>query len=441
MEQTLHLHKKVVTKLQTNAEVYPGHSILVACSGGGDSVALAHVLLELGYAVSLAHVNYHLRGQDSEEDEELVKRLAKEWGIPVHIKSAKSLGLDDESSIQMQARAIFESLMDQYGYAFCATAHHLGDQAETLLMSLLRSQESRLWHGIPFSRDRYVRPLLDTSKAELVAYLQEQQLEYREDQSNFSTKYLRNKVRWKVLPSLSSIHPQVEQHLSQRYSWYQTQHAFIQQVLRPFMPKEGHRTLIWTAFTEQWGQEYLPLLVGETLSSWGFKGIQQQEGIRLISSEPGHYLETAQGRLYRVRHGLQLLVQSSQNPEEMILEEVPTQEIIWGPWSLRFKLLTNAAWAPGQIMMDYDRIAWPIVLRSWKEGDRMQPFGMKGSKLLSDIFIDLKLSPIQKQEALVLADQKGPIWVSNYRISERMRVSSNSQRQLLLSISNPSQKD
>ncbi len=219
----LALEKKVQTWLR-DAQLWPRpQPVLVGCSGGPDSIALAQALLRIGQPVALAHVNYGLRGTDADADEALVRELGATWQVPVHVRRPQhEAGME---SVQLWARsqryAFFEELMDRHGYWGCATAHHSDDQAETLLLSLLRSQEAPLWHGIPPRRDRYLRPLLGCTKTEVLTYLAERALPFREDLSNQKPQYLRNHVRLEVLPALRAIHPSVEEQLRQRHQWYQ----------------------------------------------------------------------------------------------------------------------------------------------------------------------------------------------------------------------------
>jgi tRNA(Ile)-lysidine synthetase-like protein len=206
-----------------------GQPILVACSGGADSVALLHVLHALGHPVAAAHVNYCLRGADSEADEQLVRELAARLGVPaaVHRQSPKELAAAEGLSVQVAARRIryrfFKDELARLGWNRLATGHHRGDQAETVLLHLLRGRSVEVLRGIPVRRGPVIRPLLFAAKAQLIDYLVAEGLPWREDRSNRDPRYLRNRIRHEVLPALAAINPRIEAHLAERAEAYRQQ--------------------------------------------------------------------------------------------------------------------------------------------------------------------------------------------------------------------------
>lgn len=436
---------EVMDKVQAFLRAHTGENSsgpwLVACSGGPDSVALADALRELGHSIALAHVNYGLRGADSEADARFVASLAQRWQAPFYLKTVDFAHHETSSSTQMRAREIrydfFEDLMDTHGYPLCTTGHQADDQAETLLLSLLRSQEAALWHGIPPRRDRYLRPLIHCTRTEVMAHLQKRGLSYRVDGSNAQADYLRNQVRLHVLPALAPLHPDAGTQLRSRYEWYQQQHRFLQAMLAEYLAADT-TALDWQPFVARFGQSHLPLLVAEALARWGLSGNWQQQAIRLIDSEVGHYLDTPYGRLWRTRSGLALQSASdTPAPRTVPRAELP-QDLTWGPWRVQL----GCPWTEppvfgreNEFYLDADRVEWPLTLRPWQQGDRMQPLGLRGSKLLSDIFVDEKYPPQAKARALVLADQQGAIALSGFRIADRVKITVRTQSVLRCGLS------
>lgn len=388
---------------------------------------LAYAMHELGVSIALAHVNYGLRGSDSDADEALVRDYARRWAVPCHVLAAPSIPASQSTQdfARQQRYDFFEQLMDQHRYTCCATAHHLDDQVETRLLSLLRSRKPHLWHGIPARRQRYVRPLLSLSKHEILAVLDREHLPYRQDASNEETYYLRNRVRHRVLPALREIHPQAEAHLLRRGDWYDLQYRWLQQQLAPYLPAEGEMSLDWQAFVQQQGETFLPLLVAEALDAWGLQGATRDEALRLIDSAPGAFREVPMGRLQRGRHGLQLLPSSGPIAQVEIARFEGEQPHLIGDRKVELVLPAPPPehfGDPTVLYLDADRIEFPLMLRPWREGDRMRPLGMRGHKKLSDIFIDAKYDPLARQQAIVLADQQGIVGLSDFRVAERVKL-------------------
>jgi tRNA(Ile)-lysidine synthase len=413
--------------------------MLVACSGGADSMFLAHALQKLEISLALAHVNYRLRGADAEADQALVSDVAQRYQVPCHVlrPSPPPAGQSVQEYAREQRYAFFEELMDQHGYAFCATAHHRDDLVETRLLSLLRSRKPRLWHGIPPRRDRYLRPLLEISKAEILATLEQWQLPYRHDVSNDEAYYLRNRVRHQVLPALRAIHPKAETQLLRRGAWYDLQYQWLRQQLAPYLPAPESRRLDWQRFLEQQGREFLPLLVAEVLESWGLNGAERDDALRLIDSDPGAYRDLAYGRLQRVRQGLCLLPLPATVAGVEVLSFTGQRQVQVGARAL--DLQCPAARPehfddPSVLYVDAERLQFPLVLRGWQEGDRMQPLGMRGHKKLSDIFIDAKFSALARQQAVVIVDQEGVVALSDFRVAERVKLRPETQQILRVAV-------
>ncbi|MDX2246685.1 MAG: tRNA lysidine(34) synthetase TilS [Bacteroidia bacterium] len=422
----------------------PDQEVLVAVSGGPDSVFLAWALRELGYSIGLAHVNYHLRGQDSENEESLIREYARQWNAPVFVCNAEphEYARLHKTSLQVACRNIryewFEQILETQDFDCCATAHHINDQAESVLMSLIRGNSESVIRGIPVQRGPYIRPLVEISKSEILMALQENGLAYSLDYTNEKNDYLRNQFRNQVIPLLVEINPTVESHLQKRLLWYQQQQTFIRKIIdadRKKMISQSEKTfrLNWGIFEKKYGAEHLPVLVAETVSGWGLHGNEIWQSVSLIESQPGKWIETTEGTLTRIRNGLLFQPQIENLPPEppLVIEHFPEEKnLSFGGWKIVFSVQKTAVLPAfhGEHLMDIDMIRFPLRIRSWQEGDRMKPLGMKGQKKLSDIFTDNKSDPRAKAKAFVLEDQEGIIFLSEYRIADRVKITAASQQ-------------
>ncbi|MDX1908624.1 MAG: tRNA lysidine(34) synthetase TilS [Bacteroidia bacterium] len=428
-----------------------GARVLVAMSGGPDSVWLGWSLRQAGYPIGLAHVNYKLRGADSEADAALVEAYARTWEVPLYQiqEDPHDLAARLQTSLQAAARKIrydfVARIMETEGYAWCATGHQAGDQAETILMSLLRGNSPRVLRSIPARRAGFIRPLLPFSRAEIITGLTEAGLTWRQDQSNEQTDYLRNQIRHTVLPPSLKINPDGVQQLINRSEWYTRQHTLIRQ-----LALEEAKAHVVTAFgipelaleplIQRWGHSSMQVILAEILTHWGAHGHDVWAGVDLADREPGRYHEGTTGRILRTRAGLAWISAALLAPEPPV-----SLDRITAPQTLHISGHTmTLTWyqAPTPMRlggshlyyMDYDAIQWPLTIRRWEPGDRMIPFGMRTSKKISDILTDQKAGAAAKFCAIVAEDQAGIVWLSGFRIAARVQVQPATRQVLLLSI-------
>ncbi|MEZ4774509.1 MAG: tRNA lysidine(34) synthetase TilS [Bacteroidia bacterium] len=440
------LLERLAQTIQNYELILPGQKVLVAISGGPDSVFLAGALHRLGYAIGLAHVNYHLRGQDSENEELLIRQYARQWNVPAFICHAtpKQHALKHHVSLQVACRDIrydwFDQVLTTENYDCCATAHHLNDQSESILMSLVKGNSESVIHGIPIKRGPYIRPLTEISKIEILAAINETGWAYSLDYTNEKNDYTRNQFRNQIIPYLKNINPDLENQLKNRLKWYQQQHAFIRKIIEQHRKElitisEEVISLDWGPFENKFGREHLPVLLAEVVAEWGLHGHEIEQCIRLIDSQPGKRMETKSARLTRTRSGLLFQVKPGQveAATPLKLENFPQSETIHFDGrevSFTTETLSPAAevFIQGKYLLDIEKIHFPVTIRHWQQGDRMKPLGMKGHKKLSDIFIDEKFDPLAKARAIVLEDQRGVIFLSEYRISDRIKLTPESRK-------------
>lgn len=420
--------------------------LLCAVSGGPDSVVMLHVLKTLGYDCAVAHVNYGLR-PEAEEEADFVRSLANRWDFPVHIHQAASAMLPENrtASVQAEARRIrydfFASCCLKFGYNHIVTAHHKEDQVETLLMNLLRGKSSRVMKGIPTSAGQRIRPLIEITKVEILGYAKEQNLTYYIDATNAQNKYLRNKVRNQLLPLLKEINPNVIDHLIDKWqlaeayvqSFEQSYQEWKSLVERPagkgeeqkilFNPEEMQRLM---------GKSGVELGIIRYLEEKGIPNKLIQEVLKIRDSESGKSVFFNPGLVQKDRGQLVFLPdkKSLQSDEglEVHQEQCEGGAFQWKGYRITFSRLPVEQF-PGSAtygaqFLDFHKVRFPIRLRRWQEGDRMQPLGMKGTKKLSDIFVDGKWPQYQKNTAVVVEDQEQIISLLFNRISEQVKVDS-----------------
>lgn len=433
---------KLIRFLQAHTLSKETHKILVGISGGPDSVLLAWALHELGYPIGLAHVNYQMRGKDSAYEQELVVSYAQKWGVPVYVKEVegKVLAEGHSASFQQLARDVryrfFEEICQQEEYDFLATAHHKDDQLETLLMSLIKGSPHQVFKGIPPQLGRIIRPMLDIEKSEILAVLKEENLSYGIDVSNHSTVYLRNQVRNQLIPMILDINPSFPDKALQTYKIYQLEQQFIESSLSEWTKGQiPPYSLDWRKFLASKGKAFLPILVSKVLAVWGLHGYERQAGIELIDSQVGKRIHTSIGEIYRTHHGLACDMLSQENREIYLsLEEKEVEGLHpTAAGDVRLSLVPYEDVKLEEVdsqYADWSKISFPIMIRTWKAGDRMKPLGMSGSKKISDILNDLKVSPAKKSGMLVLADSKGIFSLKGYRISDKVKLAKDSTRVL-----------
>jgi len=419
----------------------PQDRLLVAISGGVDSMALCHLLKEAKYSFSIAHCNFKLRAEASDLDESFVKSVAEALGVECFTKAfdtrahAKAEGI----STQMAARSLryewFESLMEDHGFDLLLTAHHKNDVVETVLLNITRGTSINGITGIAPKRDRIVRPLLSFTKADLLGYAINGKVKWREDASNKSLNYRRNKIRHEVVPILEEINPallkQVERFTEKNLVVQKVFDAHIQALQRAIM-QEGEVTRM--AKQELKKRAISPFELHELLISYGFNYDQCIAILAQLDGLSGSKFESESHELLIDREELQIVTRRSDaafslqlNREDGVLQLNGRYQIS----TLKNKDL-GLDKNPENAMLSLDKLVFPLTLRPWREGDRFRPLGMKGEKLLSDFLIDEKVSSVDKSKVFVLVSEGQIAWVVGKRISEDYRVSEDTEEVLYL---------
>ena len=425
-----------------------GDKVILALSGGIDSMVLADLLLKTKVEFVAAHCNFHLRGEESDGDEKFVRDYAERNDIRCFVKhfDTEQYAAEQGISIEMAARdlryAWFEQLRQQLGYDKIAVAHHADDQAETFFINLLRGAGLNGLKGMKPQNGVVIRPLLWASREQIRKYAVENQILWREDHTNAESVYLRNKIRNQLLPTFDELQPEARQglyksleHLSAENELYR---ALLKEKLAQIVELDGDvqrlpfSKLVKAKVPEPVeGPTYSFQLLFEWLRQYGFNTDQCHFIYDAIGTGIGNQYCSPTHCVVIARNDLQLSEIKEEKDEEIQIGI--GEETINSPIHLCFSKLERTAEfiidkSPEVAQLDYNKLSFPLTLRHWHHGDRFHPLGMKGSKLLSDFFVDQKFTEYQKQNVWLLVSAEGDIlWVVGYRMDDRFKIANDTK--------------
>ncbi|MGL5272358.1 MAG: tRNA lysidine(34) synthetase TilS [Phocaeicola sp.] len=425
------LHHKVNKFIEERALLAPTHTVLVALSGGADSVALLRLLLHLGYKCLAAHCNFSLRGNESDADEQFVRTLCTQLEVPLEVVrfDTKLYAAQQRVSIEMAARELryqwFEELRVKTGADAIAVAHHRDDSVETLLLNLIRGTGIHGLKGISPKNGYIVRPLLEVSREEVVAYLAQLNQLYVTDSTNLQDEYTRNKIRLNLLPMLAEFNPSINQTLAQTANRLsEVDNVYTEAINRAKERVSDEKGIS----IQQLLQEPSPsALLFEYLHPMGFNSAQIHEVLRSLTAEPGARFSTPQWEVIRDR--THLLFRSVYDKEKQAT--LPQLQIETFPLTPNFVIPRSKEIA----CLDADKLALPLVVRRWQKGDKFTPLGMKGRKKVSDYLNDKKFSLFEREnQCVVCMAEEEIVWLVNERCEHRFRVTEQTKNIMLLSI-------
>jgi tRNA(Ile)-lysidine synthase len=424
-------------------------STLLTVSGGVDSVVMAHLFYQAGLSAGIAHCNFGLRNEESDGDELFVRQLAAQYNYPVFITRFDTIGFAQEHgiSIQMAARNLryqwFGEVREREKYDFVATAHHVNDSIETVLLNLTRGTGLAGLHGIAIKNQNLVRPLLFASKQQIWDYAAENQLAFREDSSNSSTHYKRNLIRHEVVPVLKQLNPALEKTFNATLTRLKAAETLLENSLKEWQDavveiKNGDLLIPMEALM------YLPEPVYRLwfiLQHYGFSYGQVEDLFKSADGLSGKQFQSACYTVLKDRRSFIVSERKKENAtEELIIENLDGTYPMNG-LTISFEAMINTVHfefesANTIAFFNTDKLIFPLLIRNWIPGDRFFPFGMKGkSKKVSDLLIDQKLNLNQKKKVKVLLNGDGDIiWVIGVRSDERYKVSDTTERILKASI-------
>jgi tRNA(Ile)-lysidine synthase len=437
--------------------------LLVAVSGGLDSVVLCELCYRSGFDFAIAHCNFQLRGEESTRDEHFVKQLAERYKKEFFVKQfdTEKYALENKISIQVAARELryawFAELVNRWKMRddtssskainpqlstviYLLTAHHLNDSIETMLMNFFKGTGIAGMHGILPKQEKVVHPLLFAKKEELKQFAIESDLQWVEDSSNESDKYARNYFRHHIIPALEKIYPNVINNLSSNIDRFRDMellyHQFILQNKKKLLEIKGNEIHIPVLKLKK--SKPLHTIVYEIIKEFHFTPNQVDEVLRLLDSESGKYIQSSSHRIIKNRNWIIVSPNDLQQAQHVVIDEVGRWPMGDGSLHLEiypttnYKLQTTNSLA----QLDAAKIKFPLLLRKWKQGDYFYPLGMKKKKKLARFFIDNKLSQTQKEKMRVIEMNKKIIWIVGMRIDERFKMTPQTKEVFKITINN-----
>jgi tRNA(Ile)-lysidine synthase len=407
--------------------------ILLTVSGGIDSMVMAELFLQGGYHVAIAHCNFALRGNESDHDELFVRNYAKRKKIKYFVKSfdTSAYAKQNKLSIQEAARKLryswFEALRKEIHYDYIATAHHADDQIESFFVNLIRGTSIRGLTGIPEKQNHVIRPLLPFFRNELEDYACKHKICFCSDSSNSEDKYLRNKIRLKLLPVLEKIQPEYRKTILEcmcRLKNTETiYHHYLESNSPLFVSENGNITLPLEFLKTNTPCSHL---LYEYISPYGFNKFVCEDICRTLNNISGKIFYSQTHRLIKDRD--YLIIEQIKKPQEAETFLIEKQiKKISEPLVLHLKKIKNTNSektnkAKTTALLDYDKLLFPLSLRRWKKGDIFYPLGMKNKKKLSDFFSDNKFSIVEKSNTWILCSGNKIIWIVGHRIDNRFKI-------------------
>jgi tRNA(Ile)-lysidine synthase len=428
--------------------------LLLAVSGGADSVALCELCFQAGFHFEIAHCNFQLRGEESERDEKFVRQLGEKYWTKVYVKKFDTIkyGEENKISIQLAARELryqwFLKLCYEKAFGpneitnkagwhatidptkpkvFLLTAHHANDNIETILMNFFKGTGIKGLQGILPKQNQIVRPLLFAKREEILSFIKENNLEFVEDSSNNSDKYTRNYFRHQLIPSVQKVFQQVEENLLnniERFSGIET--LYEQSVSlhkKKLLEQKGNE--IHIPVLKLLKTKPLKTILYEIIKDFSFTARQTDEALHLLKSESGKFISSSTHKILKNRNWLIIAPVNNLASNHILISE-PDTEIDFELGKLKLKKLMN--WqvkfpdSKNIALLDLKDIKFPLLLRKWKQGDYFYPLGMPGKKKLSKFFIDQKLSLTEKEKIWVIERDKKILWIIGHRIDDRFKI-------------------
>lgn len=436
--------KRLKVNINKNNLFSKRDKLLVAFSGGVDSVVLADLLYKAGYTIELAHCNFQLRGQEAKNDMSFCESFAKSMNVPFHVTyfDTKTYAAEHKLSIQMAARELrynwFKSLKVEHHFDYILTAHHANDTIETLLVNLIRGTGIKGLQGVPEKQNFMVRPLLFATKEEIRDYALENKLTSREDSSNQEVKYKRNFIRHQIVPELKKLNPAIEETIYTSVQFFKQSADIVaeyaQLKFQSICKEENNQLYININLLLKEKQK--ETLLFEWLYNKQFKTsqIQQLTESLITVDRVGKRFSSATHKLVIDRTHIIVKAIAQEKIKEYIISSIDDTKHL--PISLKFEETTNSTFSKkkNEICVPFTDTTFPLKLRRWKQGDKFKPSGMNGFKKLSDFFKDQKLSLFEKESVWILENKQHIIWIIGYRMDNRCKVTEETTKTLKITI-------
>lgn len=432
---------KLKNHIAHNFPFLENKKLLLATSGGLDSMIMAHLFHKLKYDVALVHCNFQLRGMESFGDQNFVQDYAEANEIPIFVTQfdTEAFAKDYKLSTQVAARDLrynwFYELLETENYDYILTGHHADDNIETFLINLSRGTGLEGLVGIPEQNDKIIRPLLPFSREEIAKYANANEIKWREDSSNASDKYLRNKIRHDLVPLLKELNPQFISSFQKTQSFLQESQQMVEDasiMVYQQVAKQEEEEIRFDLNQLKKLPNYQSYLY-QWLHEFGF--LSWDDVYELVDSQSGKQVFSPNFRLLKDRDFLILCPISTEIEEKEYFITKDTKEVNI-PLNLTFYRVSDISVPLNTaIFVDQDQLQFPLVLRRWRQGDYFQPFGMEGkSKKVSKLFKDEKLSLIEKENVWILCSGETIVWIVGIRQDERFRVGDTTQNILKIQL-------
>ena len=438
----MNLKEQFISNITKHRLFQQGDKLLLAVSGGVDSVVLCELCSQAGYDFDIAHANFQLRGEESEDDELFVRSLAIKYRSGIHVRKfdTASYAGENKLSIQVAARELrykwFDELLER-GYKYLFAAHHQADNIETVAMNFFRGTGVAGLRGMLYINNNIARPLLDFTRDDILSFAKERNLQWREDSSNASEKYSRNYFRHTVIPSVKKIFPQTEQNIAANIERFKDIEILYQQAIEQHKKrlleikgKEIHIPVLKLKKTRP-----LTTVLYEIVKEYNFSSHQVDEIINLLDGEQASYVQSATHRIIKNRDWL-IIAANETGATDIVLIEKGDKKIVFEAGTLQIENKEKAAISssPQLACLDAKEIKFPLILRKWKQGDYFYPLGMTKKKKIARFLVDQKLSPTQKENTWVLESAKRICWIVGMRIDDRFKIKDNTKEIMKISL-------
>ena len=448
--------------IQKENLLQPTDRLLLAVSGGIDSVVLCELCKQAGYHFVIAHCNFQLRGEESDRDEKFVRSLGEKYGVEVLVKKfdTKQIAIDEKKSIETTARDLryqwfYEKIVERRPTtddrqpksedrrlptaSFIVTGHHADDNIETVVMNFFRGTGISGIRGMLPKQGKIVRPLLFARRAELEDFVANNQLQYVTDATNFENEYTRNFFRNQIIPLVKESFPEAEKNvLKNIHRFAETEQLYqqaIEQHTKKLLEKKGNEIHIPVLKLLQ--VKPLHSVLFEIIKQIGFTSHQVADAISLLQSETGKYIQSATHRIIKNRNWLIITPNQTTEAQNILIEEEDSKiHFEKGIIQIERRPITSYQSSSVNLtaQLNAAEIKFPLLLRKWKQGDCFYPLGMNKKKKISRFFIDQKLSLSQKENVWVIEMDKKIIWVVGMRIDNRFKITDSTQEFISLTL-------